>query len=75
VNPDMVFALPAAFWIVVSIAAIAGVVVFYALHSKGDVSAEFSHGATSFRLEARDRDTPRSTSTKRSKSRGALPRP
>jgi hypothetical protein len=73
-SPDMVLALPAALWIFVSIAAIAGVVVFYALHSKGDVSAEFSHGATSFRLEAKDRNIPGATSVKRSKPWNNLPR-
>ncbi len=30
-------------------------VVIYALRSKGDVRAEFSHGTTRFSLEAKDR--------------------
>ena len=29
--------------------------VFYALRIKGDVRAEFSHGSTQFKLEAKDR--------------------
>jgi hypothetical protein len=53
---DMVSALPA-FWIALAIVAtvVAGGLVLYALYCKGDVSAEISHGATRFRLEARDR--------------------
>jgi hypothetical protein len=55
-SPDMVLALPATLWIVLGIlAALAVCVVFFALYSKGDVYAEFSHGPTSFRLEAKDR--------------------
>ena len=55
-SPDMVFALPAAFWIaLVALATVVAGLVFYALYCKGDVSAEFSHGVTSFRLEAKDR--------------------
>lgn len=34
---------------------VAAGLVLYALRNKGDVSAELSHGATSFRLEATDR--------------------
>jgi hypothetical protein len=53
---DMVSALPA-FWITLAIVAmvVVGALVFYALYRKGDVSAEFSHGLTSFKLEAKDR--------------------
>jgi|HubBroStandDraft_1064217.scaffolds.fasta_scaffold643622_2 hypothetical protein len=56
-SPDMVFALPA-FWIALTIVAtvVAGGLVLYALHCKGDVSAEFSHGLTKFRLDAKDRE-------------------
>jgi hypothetical protein len=32
-----------------------GVLVLYALSCKGDVSAEISHGRTTFRLVAKDR--------------------
>lgn len=32
-----------------------GALVFYALRSKGYVRAEFSHGKTTLRLEAKDR--------------------
>ncbi len=34
---------------------VAAGLVFYALRNKGDVRAEFSHGSTRFRLEAKDR--------------------
>jgi hypothetical protein len=55
-SPDMVFALPAAFWAALAIfATVVAGLVFYALYCKGDVSAEFSHGLTTFRLEAKDR--------------------
>lgn len=55
-SPDMFSALPAAFWIalVVMVIVLEGL-VFYALRRKGDVSAEISHGATTIRLEAKDR--------------------
>lgn len=48
--------LPSGLVVVFAIAALvtAGL-VFYALYSKGDVRAEFSHGSTRFRLEAKDR--------------------
>ena len=55
-SPDVVLSLPAAFWVTLTV--FASVVcgrVLYALYSKGDVSAEFSHGLTSLRLEAKDR--------------------
>jgi hypothetical protein len=52
----MVFALPAAFWIALAVSLlVAGGLVFYALYRKGDVSAEFSYGLTTFKLEAKDR--------------------
>jgi hypothetical protein len=55
-SPDLIFALPVAFWIALGVSlVVAGGLVFYALYRKGDVSAEFSHGPTSFRLEAKDR--------------------
>ena len=55
-SPDMILALPAAFWITLGVAlVVAAGLVFYALYRKGDVSAEFSHGLTTFRLEAKDR--------------------
>lgn len=54
-SPDMIFSLPV-FWIALTIFVIVlGGLVFYALHSKGDVSAEFSHGLMSLKLEAKDR--------------------
>lgn len=74
--PDAVFASPAVIWIGLCVSlVVAGGLVFYALYRKGDVSAEFSHGLTTFRLEAKDRYIPRSTGITRSKSRDDLPRP
>ena len=35
--------------------AVAGLLVWYALYRKGDVRAEFGHGKTIFKLEAKDR--------------------
>jgi hypothetical protein len=39
----------------VVIVVVGGILVFYALHSKGDVFAELTHGNTTLRLNARDR--------------------
>jgi hypothetical protein len=74
-SPDMVLALPTTLWIALIFfgTLIAGL-IFYALYRKGDVFAEFSHGLTTFRLEARDRDASESAGA-RSKSKNALPRP
>jgi hypothetical protein len=51
-SPDTV---PLAIWILAGILAtlLAGL-VFFALCCKGDVSAEFTHGLTSLKLEAKD---------------------
>jgi len=38
---------------------IAGALVWYALHTKGDVRAEVSHGRTVFKLEAKERKSAR----------------
>ena len=38
---------------------VAGWLVWYALYKKGDVRAEFSHGRTTLKLEARERDSDR----------------
>jgi len=38
-----------------AIVVMAGLLVFYALRSKGDVRAQFSHGSTMFKLEAKGR--------------------
>jgi hypothetical protein len=55
-EPGHIFALPAGFWIAaVALVTITAGLVFYALYCKGDVSAEFTHGLTTFRLEAKDR--------------------
>jgi len=40
-----------------AIVVMAGLLVFYALRSKGDVRAQFSHGSTMFKLEAKGRPT------------------
>jgi len=40
-----------------AIVVMAGLLVFYALRSKGDVRAQFSHGSTMFKLEAKGRTT------------------
>ena len=45
-SPPIVFVVP--FAIVVF-----GILIFYALRCKGDVRAEFSHGSTMFKLEAK----------------------
>jgi hypothetical protein len=46
----------AAIWIPLSIlVVVCGGLVFYALRTKGDVSARISHGLTSFELEAKER--------------------
>jgi hypothetical protein len=34
---------------------VVGLLIFYALRHKGDVRAEFSHGSTIFKLEAKGR--------------------
>ena len=34
---------------------IGGILVFYALRIKGDVSAELSHGKTTLKIDAKDR--------------------
>jgi hypothetical protein len=45
--------VPGGFWMfLVSVAIIAGVLVFYALYSKVYVKAVFAHGTTVFQLEA-----------------------
>ena len=33
---------------------VAGALIYYALRKKGDVRAEFSHGSTMFKLEAKE---------------------
>jgi hypothetical protein len=38
---------------------IVGALVWYALHTKGDVRAEVSHGRTVFKLEAKERKSAR----------------
>ena len=51
-------ALPVAAWIVLgTVLLVCGGLVLYALYRKGDVRAEFSHGSTIFKLEAKDRRT------------------
>jgi hypothetical protein len=48
--------VPSGFWFfLVFVVIVAGVLVFYALYSKVDVKAVFSHGRTMFQLEAKGR--------------------
>jgi hypothetical protein len=56
VSPDIVFTITFA---IVGVVALG--LVYYAMHRKGDVSAEVSYGATTFRLYAKDRRVPRHT--------------
>jgi hypothetical protein len=52
--------LPNAFAIfLVLFVIVTGLLIFYALRNKGDVRAEFSHGATTFKLEAKERPSSR----------------
>jgi hypothetical protein len=46
ISPPIVFVIPFAIVVV-------GSIIFYALRCKGDVRAEFSHGSTMFKLEAK----------------------
>lgn len=46
--------LPAALGVVMLIVVAVTALVYYALRSKGDVSAQFSHGSTIFKLEAKE---------------------
>jgi hypothetical protein len=49
-------AIPNALWLVpLLLASVFAIVIVYALIAKQEVRAEFSHGSTSFRLEASDR--------------------
>lgn len=43
------------FALVALVIIICGILVFYALRIKGDVFAEFSHGKTILRIDAKDR--------------------
>jgi hypothetical protein len=52
---EAIMSAPGFIWLVALITIIAGGLVLYALHKKGDVDAEFSHGATSIKLRAKDR--------------------
>jgi hypothetical protein len=48
--------VPVGLWIFLVVALLVGaVLVLYALYSKGDVKAVFSHGTTVFKLEAKSR--------------------
>jgi hypothetical protein len=47
--------LPVFAIIALTIVIVGGGLVFYALHIKGDVFAELSHGKTSLKIDARDR--------------------
>ena len=45
--------------LIIAVLVVAGVLVLYALRTKGDVRAEVSHGRTVFKLEAKERKTAR----------------
>jgi hypothetical protein len=46
----------AAIWIpAATLVIVFGALIFYALRTKGDVTARLSHGLTSFELEAKER--------------------
>lgn len=47
--------IPAGLWLFVAVCIIFAAVVSYALYSKSDVMASFSHGSTILRLEAKGR--------------------
>lgn len=51
--------LPVFAFIALTIVIIGGGLVFYALHIKGDVFAELSHGKTCLKINARDRRNPK----------------
>jgi Ni,Fe-hydrogenase I cytochrome b subunit len=47
---------PTVFWLlIIIVVVVCGGLILYALHCKGDVSAEISHGMTSFKLQAKER--------------------
>jgi hypothetical protein len=53
---DLFSAFPDALWILlILVVVVCGGLILYALHCKGDVSAEVSHGMTSFKLQAKER--------------------
>jgi|GEM_PF-3475997 len=52
---SLVVALQSGMGIAVVVLLVVGALIWYALYRKGDVRAEFTHGKTVFKLEARDR--------------------
>jgi hypothetical protein len=52
---DLLSQIPAAAWLIIAALAVFGGVILFALHRKGDVFAEVSHGQTIFKLEAKER--------------------
>jgi hypothetical protein len=62
----MAFDSPSSIVVVIfALIVVVGGLVFYALYFKGDVRAQFSHGSTMFKLEAKDRSRNRSHRQKR----------
>ncbi len=56
--------IPAIVAVLVLVSIVIGAaLIFYALRSKGDVRAEFCHGRTIFKLEAKDRSEGRQVHT------------
>jgi hypothetical protein len=53
---DFLSSIPAGLWFIIAVVVfVFGGLILYALHSKGDVFAELTHGATSFKLQAKER--------------------
>jgi hypothetical protein len=52
--------------LMIAVLLVTGVLVFYALRTKGDVRAEVSHGRTVFKLEAKERKGANKVKTKAS---------
>jgi hypothetical protein len=53
---DFLSSIPIGLWLMVAVVVfVFGGLVLYALHSKGDVFAELTHGTTSFKLQAKER--------------------
>jgi hypothetical protein len=53
---DFLFSTPVGLCSMIAfVVLVCGGLVFYALRTKGDVSAELTHGETTFKLQARDR--------------------
>jgi hypothetical protein len=52
---SLISGLPVLALFALAFVVVSGILIFYALRIKGDVSAELSHGKTTLRINARDR--------------------